>query len=155
MSVPVTIIGVDVATAAVEAAATLGETLAADWEARFSRFRPNSLLCQLNATGGNPIPVDRPFLDLLDLATAAVARTGGRFDPAILPALEAAGYRASWSDRGDAPVSDGTSTSAGPASHPAAWQSIRIDQEGEVLVLPGQRSRHAPAPSVRSHRPAA
>ncbi len=58
-------------------------------EQRFSRFRSESLLSRLNA--GEPIA--DPWLDAaLQLALEAHRRTGGRFNPAILPALEAAGY---------------------------------------------------------------
>ncbi|WBL35057.1 FAD:protein FMN transferase [Tepidiforma flava] len=58
-------------------------------EARFSRFRPGSLVSRLNR---GDIVAD-PWLDaILPLALAAFEATGGLFNPLILPALAAAGY---------------------------------------------------------------
>ncbi|HEU5431302.1 MAG TPA: FAD:protein FMN transferase, partial [Thermomicrobiales bacterium] len=78
--------------------------------------------------------VDRLFLDLVERAAAAVARTGGRFDPAILPALEAAGYDDTWPqiDR----ERDRRRGSAVPTPGPAAWGAIRLDRRSGTLALP-------------------
>jgi thiamine biosynthesis lipoprotein len=58
-------------------------------EARFSRFRPSSLVSRLNR--GETIA--DPWLDaILPLALAAFEATGGLFNPLVLPALAAAGY---------------------------------------------------------------
>lgn len=58
-------------------------------EARFSRFREDSLLSRLNR--GETI--DDPWLDTaLELAIDAHAQTGGLFNPMVLPALARAGY---------------------------------------------------------------
>ena len=61
-------------------------------EARWSRFRPDSDVSRLNRSAGQPVEVDADTLDLLDLCRVAAARTGGAFDPTVLPALLAAGY---------------------------------------------------------------
>ena len=62
-------------------------------EQRFSRFRPASLLAQLNAgaTVGEPL-----FVRACHMAVEAHTFTGGRFNPMILPALREAGYGATF-----------------------------------------------------------
>lgn len=61
-------------------------------EQRFSRFRSDSELSQVNAAGGRWVRISEPFVELLDLSIRAAERTGGLFDPTILPSLKAAGY---------------------------------------------------------------
>ena len=86
------IVGVGVSAAAVESAAARATRLAEAWEAAFSRFRPDSELSCLNGSGGRPTRVSVMFLEVLDAAIAAAVRSRGRFDPTVLPSLEAAGY---------------------------------------------------------------
>jgi thiamine biosynthesis lipoprotein len=77
------------------AMATLG-ALAADAlevrEARWSRFRPTSELCRINDAAGAPVVVSRSTFGLVARAVDAWRDTGGRYDPTVLAALEAAGY---------------------------------------------------------------
>ena len=77
------------------AMATLGG-LAADAlevrEARWSRFRPTSELCRLNDAAGAPVVVSPGTFSLIARAVDAWRDTGGRYDPTVLAALEAAGY---------------------------------------------------------------
>jgi thiamine biosynthesis lipoprotein len=61
-------------------------------EDRWSRFRPASEVCQLQASRGAPLVVSDDTFVLVERCLAAWSRTGGAFDPTILPALEAAGY---------------------------------------------------------------
>jgi thiamine biosynthesis lipoprotein len=63
-----------------------------DLEARWSRFRPESELCRLNAAAGRPVLVSPATFSLIRLAVDAWHRTGGRFDPTVLDALTHAGY---------------------------------------------------------------
>lgn len=58
-------------------------------EAKFSRFRPSSLLSRLN--GGSPV-VDEEFAAVCTLALEAWEVTCGAFNPMVLEALERAGY---------------------------------------------------------------
>jgi len=78
-----------------DAMAELG-ALAADAlearEARWSRFRPESELCRLNAAGGAPVVVSTDTFALIARAVDAWRTTAGRYDPTVLAALEAAGY---------------------------------------------------------------
>jgi thiamine biosynthesis lipoprotein len=61
-------------------------------EARWSRFRPTSELCRLNAAAGAPVVLSPGTFALVERAVAAWRNTAGRFDPTVLGALEAAGY---------------------------------------------------------------
>lgn len=61
-------------------------------DARFSRFRPDSELCRVNANAGRWVHVTKPFAELTEAALRAARQTDGLFDPTVLPALVAAGY---------------------------------------------------------------
>jgi thiamine biosynthesis lipoprotein len=61
-------------------------------EARFSRFRKDSELVQLNRAAGRPFPASADLCELVQLAVAAAETSQGIFDPTIIGALEAAGY---------------------------------------------------------------
>jgi thiamine biosynthesis lipoprotein len=64
----------------------------AELERRWSRFRADSEITELNAGNGEPVAVSRETALLVDRAVEAWHRTGGAFDPTVLPALVAAGY---------------------------------------------------------------
>jgi FAD:protein FMN transferase len=70
------------------------QRLFADWDARFSRFRPDSELCRVNGSSAGAIAVSETFAEALRLALDASLATGGLVDPTVLPALEVAGYDA-------------------------------------------------------------
>jgi thiamine biosynthesis lipoprotein len=84
------------------------------------------------------VRVEEDVLNLLERAKEAVRRTGGRFDPSILPALEATGY-----DRSIERVMATPRLATGeprPAAGLQGWESVRIDRaRGEVQLLPGMR----------------
>ncbi len=61
-------------------------------EARWSRFRPTSELCRINGAAGAPVVVSPDTFTLIERAVDAWRDTGGRYDPTVLAALEAAGY---------------------------------------------------------------
>jgi thiamine biosynthesis lipoprotein len=63
-----------------------------DLEARWSRFRPTSELCRLNAADGAPVVVSHDTYYVVARAIGSWRATGGRFDPTVLDALERAGY---------------------------------------------------------------
>ncbi len=73
----------------------------ADWvvdevtrlEGCWTRFRPESELSRVNAVAGTgPVSVSPTLLLAFSAAAEMHELTGGRFDPTILPALEALGY---------------------------------------------------------------
>jgi thiamine biosynthesis lipoprotein len=138
MSTTVQITGVGVPAREVARAATLGHRLSQQWEGWFSRFQPNSQLSRLNAAGGAAVPVAADVLALLETVKAAVCHTGGRFDPSVLPALEAIGY-----DRSIECLRSLPRLAAGeprPAAGPQGWESVRIDRaRGEAQLPAGMR----------------
>lgn len=71
-------------------------------EARFSRFRPGSMLSRLNRGEA----IDDPWMDAaIELAIEAHGQTRGLFSPMVLPALARAGYDRSFeSVSGGAPA---------------------------------------------------
>jgi thiamine biosynthesis lipoprotein len=84
-----------------------------DLEARWSRFRPTSELCRLNAAGGAPVVVSHETYYVVARAIGSWRETQGWFDPTVLDALEQAGY-----DRDFAAVVDddvATTSPPGPA----------------------------------------
>ena len=136
MSTTVAMTGVGVPEKSMEQAVDNARRLAEEWEQRFSRFRPDSVLCRLNAAGGQAIPADDTFRSMLEGVVQAVGRTGGRFDPSILPVLEALGY-----DRSIDEVRAGPADMIPPpvATHGSGldrWASVRIDHEAGVAALP-------------------
>ena len=61
-------------------------------EARLSRFRPESELSRLNRDARTDVTVSTELYGVLEAARWAWEATGGFYNPAILPALERAGY---------------------------------------------------------------
>ncbi len=118
-----------------EALVTLG-ALAADaleaLEARWSRFRPTSELCRLNAAAGAPVVVSQSTFSLIARAVDAWRDTGGRYDPTVLAALEAAGYDRDF----DAVVPAGEDEAATP--HPAVpgCGDVELDDLVRAVRLP-------------------
>jgi thiamine biosynthesis lipoprotein len=96
-------------------------------EAALSRFLPGSELSTLNRSGR--IKAGPDLLAATELALAARARTGGRFDPTVHDALVAAGYDRSFeqvpSDR-VAPGENGSSACAGAVEIDRFARTIRL-----------------------------
>lgn len=63
------------------------------FERRFSRFLPESELSIFNRNAGNKQPLSDEFRDILLKAKNIGLKTGGLYNPFILPALQAAGYK--------------------------------------------------------------
>lgn len=124
---------VDLPDAALDEAANHAQAFAEIWESRFSRFRPASELSRLNRAGAAETIVSDEFLAVLEAAADACERTGGLFNPAILPALERLGY-----DRDFALVPPRSSGSDLPPINPVQdWLSaIAIDRASNRVVLP-------------------
>lgn len=97
----------------------------ADLERRWSRFRPDSEVSEINRTGGARVSPETE--QLVATAITAWRRTGGRFDPTVYRAMVGNGYRNSYDgpgDRGDptrapAPGCDGIAVGAGSVRLPA------------------------------------
>jgi thiamine biosynthesis lipoprotein len=105
-----------------------------DYEARWSRFRPGSELSRCNTANGRPTVVTAPTMTAVRRAVEGWHRTGGRFDPTILPSLEAMGY-----DRTFDQVASSVHPPAGAAPAPGC-AGIEIDEAaGTVRLPPGVR----------------
>ena len=63
-----------------------------DWEARLSRFRPTSELCELNRDPRGTVPVSPTMYEVLAAALRAAQLSEGLVTPTALDALERAGY---------------------------------------------------------------
>jgi len=98
-------------------------------ERRFSRFRPDSELSRVNRSAGAWTGVSRGFADLLAFALEAAARTDGRFDPTVLPAVVAAGY-----DRDLDEVPAGAREALRPTGPCGRWREIEL--EGRRVRMP-------------------
>jgi thiamine biosynthesis lipoprotein len=110
----------------------VAETLAAEWERTFSRFRADSEISRLNAQAGWPVAVSERLFYAIDIALDGTRLTGGLFDPTILPALIASGYDRTF----DAIATEG----AAPAGHaPVPGVSgIRLDPAQLTVTLPSE-----------------
>ena len=124
---------VDLPDAALDVATDHARTFAETWESRFSRFRAESELSRLNRAGNTGLVVSDEFLAVLDDAADACERTGGLFNPAILPALEQLGY-----DRDFALVPPRSAAMDSRPTNPAQdWLSaIAIDRHSNRVVMP-------------------
>lgn len=106
------------------AAQAAADVVRAD-ERRWSRFLPASDTARITAGAGGEVEVGPETADLVDAARAWQEATGGRFDPLLGRALQAAGYR-------DGHSAPGT---AGPAAG-----GVLLDRErGTVRIPAGER----------------
>jgi thiamine biosynthesis lipoprotein len=108
------------------------EHLFREVEARFSRFRAESELGQLNQASGEPVPVSPDLAELVDLALAAARASDGIFDPTVIDALEAAGY-----DRSIESIrKQGPRPPRWVAPQPDRWKQVVVDTTGGTVRLP-------------------
>ncbi len=84
------------------------EALFRRFEARFSRFLPDSELSRFNARTSAAMRVSLEMWELLAECQAFFEITDGVFNPLVLDALAAAGYNASFEQVGPAPELRGT-----------------------------------------------
>jgi FAD:protein FMN transferase len=98
-----------------------------------SRFRPDSELSRLNACGALDVSPD--LAEVIELAIAARARTGGRFDPTVHNAVAAAGYDRTFEDvQADTEADAGTAACGGRVDvdglHVEIEDGFRLDLGG-------------------------
>jgi thiamine biosynthesis lipoprotein len=103
-----------------------------EMEARFSRFRTESELAQLNQAPDEAVRVSPDLAELIDLALAAARASDGIFDPTVIDALEAAGYDRSieWIRR------NGSHPHRHVAPRPGRWKQVVVDPAGGTVRLP-------------------
>jgi thiamine biosynthesis lipoprotein len=63
-----------------------------EWEQSLSRFRADSELNRLNRNAGQPVPVSAVLWQVIQASLQAARESGGIVTPALLGALESAGY---------------------------------------------------------------
>ncbi len=95
-------------------------------DAMFSRFRPDSELCRVNAARG-AVAVSERFAAMVETALWAARATGGLVDPTVARAVAAAGYDRDFSELRPHPHPAG-------AAVPADHRAVRL--LGRVLVSP-------------------
>ena len=78
-----------------------------------------------------PLPVSAEFLAVIDSALRAYRRTGGLFDPSILPALAAIGY-----DRDFREVQSHPGAASTGRANSSLIEQIRIDSVNRSVTLP-------------------
>jgi thiamine biosynthesis lipoprotein len=127
-----------------EAAAALERAAAefARYERCLSRFDPASELSALNRTGGRPVAVSPLLFEALAAARSLLLETAGLYNPAVLPALEAAGYDRSF-DRLQ-PAESGSDVTPGDARSGAV-----LRPPAEPYQLDGRSREVRLAPYVR------
>jgi FAD:protein FMN transferase len=114
--------------------ASVVENVRADFEAVeacLSRFRPESELSELNASSGRPFQASPLLRQVLGEALAAARESDGLFDPVVLRAVEAAGYRESIERvRGTLQVQT-------QVRERATYRDVEINADGTVLLPEG------------------
>jgi len=130
--------GTDLVVLAPASAPAAGPTVRdvfADWERRFSRFRPDSELSRVNGAAGRTVRVNPLFTEVTRVALAAAAATDGLFDPALERQLVALGYDRTFAelpdDRPTGPAEVGAT--AGPTE---AWRLVELDATAGTVRLP-------------------
>ena len=107
-----------------------------------SRFRSDSEISGVNRSAGKWAPASSLLVELVEVALAAAASTGGLVDPCLGRQVDAAGYR-SWA-AGDVAVLD---LAPAHAAHPGSWSEVEVSA-GRVRIPTG-----SPSTSGRRPRP--
>jgi thiamine biosynthesis lipoprotein len=112
-------------------AGPLARRIFQSWDRRFSRFRPDSELEQLNDAGGRPFPVSREMLMVMRAALRAARGTDGLFDPLLGARIRELGYDRTFDEMpSQRPVMPLSPWRAG------TWREIAIDSRAGTLRLP-------------------
>ncbi|MCA9919760.1 MAG: FAD:protein FMN transferase [Anaerolineales bacterium] len=102
-------------------------------ESRLSRFDPQSELSQLNANPGSWVTVSELLWHVVLQARQMARETNGLFDPTLLNALEAAGYKTSFNNL---PFWQETEAAEPVDSQLGQWEAIYVHTDGHALWLP-------------------
>jgi thiamine biosynthesis lipoprotein len=97
-------------------------------ERRCSRFRPGSELSYVNARSGRWTRISPGLAEIVRIALDAAERTGGLFDPTVLPTLEAFGY-----DRDFDEIIAGARDVVRPAPPCGRWADVQVGSERVFL----------------------
>jgi thiamine biosynthesis lipoprotein len=132
--------GCDVRLIADSAAIDRARHWLAGFDARLSRFRPDSELCALNADLRAEVPASALLRAAVRAGIWAAERSGGLVDPTLLGALEQAGYRESLELRKPADLHVALRAPRLPCrsapSAGAGWRLIEVDDDAGVIRRP-------------------
>jgi thiamine biosynthesis lipoprotein ApbE len=106
------------------------EAQLADVDAACSRFREDSELAVLNASGGRRVRVSPTLMEALEVALRAAALTDGRVDPTVGGALVLSGY-----DRDFARVR-GSRLRRLRAARVPGWRVVEVDRATRTVQVP-------------------
>jgi thiamine biosynthesis lipoprotein len=125
-------------------AAERARRFVAEFDARLSRFKPDSELTALNADPRERVAASPLMRAAVKAGLAAAERSGGLVDPTLADEIESAGYVGSRAGVAGAPLADALAEAPprGPAaSNPAArWRLFEVDDEaGAISRPPGVR----------------
>ena len=101
---------------------------------KWSRFRKDSELSELNRGAGRPVAVSAETCSLLLLAIEAWRSTEGLFDPTILSALVGAGYDRTFEEIGSGQPA-GRLDRSSPRSSPG-FGEVTVDEANLTVTLP-------------------
>lgn len=101
------------------------------WDARFSRFLPDSELERLNEAQGRWFAASKPMLTVLTAALRAARATDGLFDPLLGRRMLELGY-----DRTFSELPPERSGSLPGEWRPGAWREVGIDGARGTVRLP-------------------
>jgi thiamine biosynthesis lipoprotein len=110
------------------------------FDARLSRFRPDSELCALNRDPREKVPASHLLRSAVAAGLWAAERSGGLVDPTLVGELEAAGYRESRKGVAAAPIAE--ALEAAPARRAARpnprgnWSEVSVDHEAGTISRP-------------------
>jgi thiamine biosynthesis lipoprotein len=122
-----------------EAAAT-ARAYVEEFDARLSRFRPESELCRLNRDEREEVPASQLLRAAVSAGVWAARESAGLVDPTLVTELEAVGYAES--KRGVAPAPLAEALAAAPARRPARgnqrarWRAVEVDDVARVVRRP-------------------
>lgn len=103
-----------------------------EWEQVLSRFREDSELSRLNQLSGSPVTVSQTLWEVFQLSLLSNRYTNGLVSPALLKALQSAGYDRSFSELNpDQP----TEFKSDPYTEPELAKIFQDPQE-RILQLP-------------------
>ena len=134
------LMGTDIRILASPTAADEIEALLRDYDARLSRFRPDSELSLLNADPRESVPASPLLRDAVRTALQAARSTDGLVDPTLLDELEDAGYVDSWDASRRVPwpqARAGLPPARAARPHPARrWREIHVDDRRGTITRP-------------------
>jgi len=113
-----------------EGAGAYAQSRLEELERRWSRFLPASDVSRLNGAPGAFVIVSADTLFLLATMKQAWRVSGGRYDPTLLSAINAAGYAASYDGSGRA------SCTSGAARRERAITDVALDPVTSSAILP-------------------